>query len=393
MWGKGYKGPYACPLQTHFTDLGINAGIVSFPAEFRTGGLLGWVSLEHEVAGHHFLHLFPENKLIIELKEEIKKRFNIEIEEIKKNGKAENKSDTTVDQSFTTVSDMTILRDYWYACTEEATCDVLGTLNTGPAFGMGLLGYLKGWRGGKLRSSGLLHTDKKTTMLFFESDDLIFETGKNIVLIKNVSDFIVFQRDEGIFGNLIEGSTKIKNLKYQKFNLSSKHPLDLLRPFLCSETIRFFNAKSEWINKIEKEANTDKLNNIELVELKEQTDGSFSIEKKCIAKQSAIKSARIVANVVAHSKMEILSTQALIDIFKWTQEDESFVTKIQKDIDDPNKVGLPNCGGKFAARHIIAASILSAIQDKGGGSSIGIERIEQIFNRMKKYLVNLFENM
>jgi len=86
-------------------SLGVNASIVNVPSRYAKAATLAWGCLPHEVAGHDLLAAYPG--ALDELLGRVKTVLN------------ENGLSHTV--------------KYWERWFEEATADVLGVLNMGPA--------------------------------------------------------------------------------------------------------------------------------------------------------------------------------------------------------------------------------------------------------------------
>ncbi|NGX44462.1 MAG: hypothetical protein K1060chlam3_00629 [Candidatus Anoxychlamydiales bacterium] len=371
-WG-GRKGPYAIPQSMPcLKEMNIRAGIVSFPAEHRTGGLLAWISLGHEVAGHHFLRSI--DGLIPKLRENIKTALMKSMDP---------------DDSLTAS-----LIDYWCACAEETACDVLGVLNIGPSFGIGLIGYFRGVRGGKLKSTGPMYSTGEGS----STNSLIFEgAGIDQIFVEKVSDNLTLKQTEGLFGYIGPyDPTAPRPLKYQKFKTSNKHPLDIIRPFVIAQIIRSFNPSSHWSELIEKEALSD-LNGREHITLLQLIKESprIAISPVIVPVKLAIKTARIAAEAVAESTILIRGSveKRLREVVKWEREDEELVEEIKRIILSLRPESLPTVGEKeCSARHILAASILSAVQTRSDSESVtSIHVIESIFNKMKGFLVEIFE--
>lgn len=130
-WGNPDFGPYTWPISATSAGLGLEAGIVSLPPAQAKSGLLAWAALGHEVAGHDILHADTG------LPEEL---ANAVFERLQKEG-------------------LTGLANYWARRIDETASDVLGILNTGPAAGIGLIGYFRGLNTafggpGRLRNGG-----------------------------------------------------------------------------------------------------------------------------------------------------------------------------------------------------------------------------------------------
>lgn len=115
-WGRPQYGPYTWTAEAaaHF---GVKTGIVNLPPANARLGLLAWSALGHETAGHDILH--ADTGLLGELQQ------------------------TVFDALFDELHNRT-LADYWSLRIDETASDVLGILNTGPAAGIGLIGYFRG---------------------------------------------------------------------------------------------------------------------------------------------------------------------------------------------------------------------------------------------------------
>lgn len=105
-WGNSTRGPYTCTSQLA-SKIGVTVGIVSFPPEFRTGGLLSWAALGHEVAGHNLLQAHSD--LLPQLKAELGNNLRQMLSEDEWGADLKAK-----------------IIDYWVSCTEEMACDLLG---------------------------------------------------------------------------------------------------------------------------------------------------------------------------------------------------------------------------------------------------------------------------
>ena len=354
-WGYK-KGPYTYHKdQTHF--VGIKVGIVSLPAHNRIGGLLAWSSLGHEVAGHNFLHAFdsdvPNDNLVSDIKSIIKENFP--------------------------ESTMT---NYWCACAEEISCDILGALSMGPSFGIGLIGYLRGIRSGKLASSGSFHSADEPG----RSSLILDKIGGKQIFIDELSDAVKLENTEGVFG-----SCDSLNVTYQQFNSKRKHHLDILRPFVISQVIRLFDSDMlDWAKVIESEASKDFENKeVTLLQL-DVTSDQKQIKSVAMPQDLVIVEAQKVAKVIAKSAIKRLDEQSLMDIFKWTEEDNRLVIQIMQVINDPKSESLLKLKSrektrKYYARHIVAASVLQAVQKDAN--------IDMVFEKMKKFLSQVYDDV
>ncbi|MDF2679274.1 MAG: hypothetical protein K0R47_464 [Brevibacillus sp.] len=115
-WGRPQFGPYTWTAEAtaHF---GIKTSIVNLPPANARLGLLAWSALGHETAGHDILH--ADTGLLGELQQTV---FDALADELHNRAMA----------------------DYWSLRIDETASDVLGILNTGPAAGIGLIGYFRG---------------------------------------------------------------------------------------------------------------------------------------------------------------------------------------------------------------------------------------------------------
>ncbi len=138
------KAPHTFPsINKHLLNK-LKVGIVSLPPEHRTGGLLAWGVLGHEVAGHNFLRSIPN--LLSDLKATVNKTVQFSC-------KTQMLDELKTKQ----------ITSFMEHCTEEIASDVLGTLAMGPISAVCLLGYSRGARdSGKLSKKALV---KRTTHL------------------------------------------------------------------------------------------------------------------------------------------------------------------------------------------------------------------------------------
>ena len=114
--------------------LKIGAGLIVFPARYRMGGLFAWAVLSHEVGGHSMLDSCPE--VIKEWSLAIQKQVHLTVD-------GESYGPGFLDEKYWSDIDRV----------EELAADVLGVLVSGPAFGTGLIGYLRGSNHGILNLS------------------------------------------------------------------------------------------------------------------------------------------------------------------------------------------------------------------------------------------------
>lgn len=172
-WGRPEGGPYTRPSDGLSALLNVKVAIVSLPPAYATSGLLAWAALGHETGGHDILH--ADTGLLSEL------------------------SDRTKD-ALVQAGLGGDLPDYWADRIDETAADVLGILNMGPAVGIGLIGFFRGFNA----------------------------TCNGTATLRN------------------EGS-------------SDPHPADILRGYLAAETVRLlsFNEAAAWGDLLMQEADRD----------------------------------------------------------------------------------------------------------------------------------------
>jgi hypothetical protein len=332
---------------------------VNLPPEHRTGGLLAWASIGHEVGGHHLLHF--DKSLIPQLQEAIR---------------------TGILKELPATEEVNILSEYWGACADELASDVLGVLNIGTCFGIALLGYLRGKRGGKLNNTGPLHTMKGQVMHAVK----LFAPSGNVpsMFIHRVSDNVILAKDAGHFGYL--KPNREDPFFYEKFSFpSGKHPVDVLRPFCIAKTIEIIDAKSEWIQLTKGEALKDFDPNGKLV-LNGLEGDPPTLKPVSVDSTLAIKTAEIAAEVVARTPISCLEGKCLLELVSWSVRDEVLVDEIRQGlVQDLERLPDLPIPGVYYARHVVAASVLESIKE---GSNI-----ERVFNAMKRYLVDAYNKI
>jgi len=129
-FGEPASGPYTWPIEATAsfrlaTGVPPNAAVVSLPPSNARLGLMAWSSIGHETAGHDILSADTG------LKQEV----------------------TDVVHKGLTAAGLKALAGYWADRIDETASDVLGILNMGPAAGIGLIAFFRGF-GGALRSTG-----------------------------------------------------------------------------------------------------------------------------------------------------------------------------------------------------------------------------------------------
>ena len=125
-WGAPDSGPYTWPADATAT-FNLKAGIVSMPPAHARHGLLAWAALGHETAGHDIMG--ADTGLTAEMQ-------------------------NVVSAALSKAKMGNAVADYWSTRIDETASDVMGILNIGPAAAIGLVGFLRGFRGGPLSSEG-----------------------------------------------------------------------------------------------------------------------------------------------------------------------------------------------------------------------------------------------
>ncbi len=129
-FGEPASGPYTWPIEATgsfrlATTAAPNSAVVNLPPANGRLGLMAWSSLGHETAGHDIM------SADIGMKQEL--------------------ADTV--RRGLTAAGLKSLAGYWADRIDETASDVLGILNMGPAAGIGLIAFFRGF-GGALRSNG-----------------------------------------------------------------------------------------------------------------------------------------------------------------------------------------------------------------------------------------------
>jgi hypothetical protein len=126
-FGNADFGPYTWTGDATYYTLGMGCAIVSLPPAQLTGGLIAWTTLGHETGGHNITR--ADKGLLEELR---KKVHNAILQQFKSRK----------------------LANYWANCIDESVADVCSYLHMGPSAGIGLMGYFRAWRNGKLQTVG-----------------------------------------------------------------------------------------------------------------------------------------------------------------------------------------------------------------------------------------------
>ncbi|HEY7188554.1 MAG TPA: hypothetical protein VH436_18480 [Vicinamibacterales bacterium] len=129
-FGEPRSGPYTWPIEATSSfrvrgTIGPSSAVVSLPPSSGRRGLLAWASIGHETAGHDILG--ADRGLKAELSDSV--------------------------ASALTAAGLRSLTSYWSERIDETASDVMGILNMGPAAGIGLIAFFRGFDG-LLRSDG-----------------------------------------------------------------------------------------------------------------------------------------------------------------------------------------------------------------------------------------------
>jgi len=195
------------------------------------------------------------------------------------------------------------LDDYWSERIDETASDVLGILNMGPAAAIGLIVYFRG-----------------INKAF---------TGQAIL------------RNEG--------------------PSSDPHPADIVRGYLCAETVALlpFSQSGAWADLIAEETDKDAR--------------SIVLARRRFDRNTARESARRVADAIVNTRAQALENHSLGSIQTWRDIDEEKVAIVRRVLTTAGN--LPEEGtSKIYAAHIVAAAAIEALAN---GNDIPI-----IFDRM-----------
>jgi hypothetical protein len=109
-------GPYIWTIEAtqHF---GLQVALISMPPGSVRSGLMGWLAIGHEGAGHDILH--ADTGLLGELREALQTALSDE-------------------------SGVADVARYWSDRVDESASDVCGILNMGPTAGLGMLAFFRG---------------------------------------------------------------------------------------------------------------------------------------------------------------------------------------------------------------------------------------------------------
>ncbi|MDR4509443.1 MAG: hypothetical protein MRJ65_14650 [Candidatus Brocadiaceae bacterium] len=129
------------------------------------------------------------------------------------------------------------------------------------------------------------------------------------------------------------------------------HPVDILRGFLAASTVRLlsFQEAESWSNTIENETRND---------LEQILIGGESIDV-----QTAVDSARIVAETIVTERLNSLENHALGEIQDWADHDEEIVSNLSEMFTKTGTVPQELVSGAYAA-HVVAAAVSAALKSE-----------------------------
>lgn len=374
-WGEKRRSPYTLTRGPPEKLIpGVQAGIVSLPAVYRSGGLYAWVSIGHEVAGHNFLQSVPS--LLKEMQQCISKHTSLVLNE-------EGCEDDQIES----------LAQYWSGCTEEIASDVLGVLSFGAAFALGFLGYLRAERGKWVQCSGFHHTEEgptsRSALLLTDQKEtkkkLLFQLNSNI-------EIKVSEGDK--FGSYCGKDDKIinppKELTISQYKSSKgKHPIDILRFFVLERVVEKYGDKDDF-ELLKSEIQQD------LAAANDQITLCHLDFSKMPPEESPIKLnvdvmravANEIADVVMRHKLKALGEHSITSLIKWSENDElaslGVANSYRKEEASLPHNFIPNFD--ISSRHIIAGAVKASIDPKYESL-----HIEKIFALMKGYLASDFD--
>jgi hypothetical protein len=126
-FGEPDSGPYTFSVDA-MEEIGCECGVVSLPPSHARGALAGWAALAHETGGHDILGADTG------LKGQLAR---------------------AVQNAVKDATDSQKLARYWASRIDETAADVMGILNMGPAAGIGVVAYFRGFNKAlKLSSDG-----------------------------------------------------------------------------------------------------------------------------------------------------------------------------------------------------------------------------------------------
>lgn len=325
--------------------------IVELPYSLSNTGIQAWSSIGHEAGGHHFLRSVPG------LIRELAKKLEIEL-----------KQEQGINEHFPT---------YFSSCIEELASDVLGVLNMGPAFGIGLAMYLRAKNtNDQFSKRGPLHSKKSTPS---RTVRISSESLSEDLLVEKVNSGIKWP-DSGNFGMIGEHPVNFEKV----FIPVNKHPMDIFRVWGIMNVVALLDineeAKKGYLESIKEIIGDQFLEVSDLIFKKFFNGQDNKAELIRIPLDECKKASEVAMRIIASLKLSSIKNSTLIDLFKWDNIDEKISSSISSQLSKRNKE-LIRPGfvdqDKILSRHIVSASILKSV-------NIGNE--DKIFKKMKHWL-------
>jgi len=131
-------------------------------------------------------------------------------------------------------------------------------------------------------------------------------------------------------------------------HLSDPHPADLLRAYLAAAVVRrlSFSGAAKWAAAIEKEADRDLT--------------TIRLGTTVIPSEDVKRSADVVAEILARTKMEQLELRALGHIQDWRDKDERIAGKLRTLLRQSGTLPSRYAKGIYAA-HVVAAAVTTSV--------------------------------
>jgi len=139
------------------------------------------------------------------------------------------------------------------------------------------------------------------------------------------------------------------------------HPADLVRGYLAAEVTRLllFSNAGLWADAIIKETDKDAK--------------AITLAGAKVTMLQAKKSAAVVAQTIAATKLDALDSHAFSEIQNWRDGDELLVAKLMPSLSTAASLPATYAGGTYAA-HVVSAAVMAALENAAP--------IAKIFGRM-----------
>ena len=288
-WGG--RGPYTYPAPGSFSStsmFAIQMAVVCMPISYSKN-IIYWIANGHEVAGHDILH--ADEGLLNELEDRI-------LQEIDKESSMKQE---TITYNKREIPLAEFAKWYWRYTMDETASDVLGTLNLGPAFGIGLA--------------------------------LLFSSPSNFVLDK----------------------PKLRS----RLPIYDVHPIHSLRVLLAAEVVRNIPELDRitayyWADLLEKVAYRY-IENTEEFELYDRSTEKSIVK---IPHSSMKRTLPIVAKTIALSPLKQIEYHSFNEINTWANDDERLVKMIANDFLQDRDISITE--DTYPA-HIVSGAVMALI--------------------------------